>query len=1212
MKRNKIFIPILLMLLTISSAFGQLQLSVPNDPAGDLALKRSGIMAANRVLLLVNNTTELGDRTDMNPSQISYWPNDYNGTGSHDCIWLEVGARVFVDTSKSPDDPGYVIESLEEVYSSGITTIDTIFYIQTYTREGAHDAPITGGIQWGFYPTKGYMNEAQAADDEIPAMADKIGTFRYKDSWPTAGWPAVSNGRDTLIYIDEEGNVGWNGRFGYNVYKADLECYFVANDAQDLEYILDDHPINSYYYPRGKDFKIGSIDPNNTTQNGQPWGGIGVRSAVRGYQWTNPQAQDAIFFEFNITNISNYTLPDVFFGFEVDNAVGGESADGADDVAFYKKENEVNLTFVWDYDFIPSGGGKEPGVIGFAFLESPGLNRNGIDDDGDGIIDEQRDNTTTASSQKVHYTQIVQDIAAYKTYFDFSDLSEEEFINAINGEYHYAEDEDLDWRPYGDDNGNGQWDFGEPINDDVGTDGLDPYDLTFYRGPDANGTEGNGRPDCIVGLGSEPNFGTTDVNETDQLGLQNFNYICSAMPVYTSWGWLYGPGNDENSFRMHYDGITSTTEEEKFDRSMDQPLNFHMAFSSGMFVMEPGVTERISLAELHAYDPLAGLRGTDNPQAPALFRLTEVVNKIYEADYRFAQPPMMPELTAIPGDGKVTLTWDNSAELYTREVMDQNNNDFEGYKIYRATDKQMSDPNLITDLNGNFIFKKAIFQCDKIDGIYGAADFGLVNGTGYYLGEDTGITHTFVDTTAKNGVTYYYAIVAYDYGLPKLGDGVSPSENIIVIEKDAAENIVATSRNVAIVTPYKKAAGYVPPGIENFVDETFGTGYVFPEIISNDEVKGGSDYKIRFLTNTYTLDNVKDAMRYWTKGLEVYRDNGNTPVYVEKFQTDNDFRSGNVVPYLDDYAFRKGKEVTTEIFDGLYLKIYLPTIEPKIDTLESAWRTGDGTIDLRSPLNGDCYLPYDYEIIFGDVSGTVVSGGEVRDYTGKIIPSGNLIFNADLPFYVQNRSLNGAKTVLVVFDKNGNGSYDFKSDIVLAGAPTDDGSSWGTLAFEIDFTGRSAMPSAGDSYFVTFYRGFSHSDDITFMVKEGETFNKKTVKEDLNKIKVVPNPYICTNEMEPSVMNLNFNQRRRIIFTNVPAQCTIKIFTLSGLLVDELKVDHSAANSDAIYSDYDDNGTAIWDVLTHEGLEVAAGYYIYQVKSNITGDEKIGKFAIIK
>ena len=43
-----------------------------------------------------------------------------------------------------------------------------------------------------------------------------------------------------------------------------------------------------------------------------------------------------------------------------------------------------------------------------------------------------------------------------------------------------------------------------------------------------------------------------------------------------------------------------------------------------------------------------------------------------------------------------------------------------------------------------------------------------------------------------------------------------------------------------------------------------------------------------------------------------------------------------------------------------------------------------------------------------------------------------------------------------------------------------------------------------------------------------------------------------------------------------------------------------------------DDGVAYWDLLTNEGMEVAAGMYFYHVESNITGKEKVGKFAIVK
>ena len=85
------------------------------------------------------------------------------------------------------------------------------------------------------------------------------------------------------------------------------------------------------------------------------------------------------------------------------------------------------------------------------------------------------------------------------------------------------------------------------------------------------------------------------------------------------------------------------------------------------------------------------------------------------------------------------------------------------------------------------MFKKPIYQCDLVDDIYGFTDFGLVNGAGYNLGAETGITHIFVDNTVQNGRTYYYAVVAYDFGAPDIGPGIAPSENNAVIELDEAE-----------------------------------------------------------------------------------------------------------------------------------------------------------------------------------------------------------------------------------------------------------------------------------------------------------------------------------------------------------------------------------------------------------------------------------------
>ena len=69
----------------------------------------------------------------------------------------------------------------------------------------------------------------------------------------------------------------------------------------------------------------------------------------------------------------------------------------------------------------------------------------------------------------------------------------------------------------------------------------------------------------------------------------------------------------------------------------------------------------------------------------------------------------------------------------------------------------------------------------------------------------------------------------------------------------------------------------------------------------------------------------------------------------------------------------------------------------------------------------------------------------------------------------------------------------------------------------------------------------------------------------------------------------------------MPANCIIKIFTVSGVLVDEIMVNNEPSN-----------GIIHWDLLTRENLEVAAGMYVYHIDALDIGEEKLGKFAVIK
>ena len=99
----------------------------------------------------------------------------------------------------------------------------------------------------------------------------------------------------------------------------------------------------------------------------------------------------------------------------------------------------------------------------------------------------------------------------------------------------------------------------------------------------------------------------------------------------------------------------------------------------------------------------------------------------------------------------------------------------------------------------------------------------------------------------------------------------------------------------------------------------------------------------------------------------------------------------------------------------------------------------------------------------------------------------------------------------------------------------------------------------------------------------------------LDNVTVVPNPYRGSADWEewtPSGIRLG-----KIWFMNLPKECTITIYTISG---DPVRILEHRSN---------EIGAEAWDLTGGSGVQVASGVYVYQVEA---GDEtKIGKFAVI-
>ena len=1125
----------------------------PEDSAGDIAAEKEGYMTGNRVYLYFRNTTELSDWPRVN---VSKWPNNPNGLKMTDGIGLLVGAKVYIED----DGNETTVDTIPLTELADIYTKDhhTLYYLQTSYREEMDKDP-TGTVEWGFYPVFGYFNET----GEYPALSN------IKSSWPINGWP--SKGLETKWPGE------WNGRFGRGVIYADQESYYVVNDAQDQENLGAEDNVK--YFPRPGHY-VGDLKPDVTIQSGVPWGGIGIRVSVRGFQWNNPQARDAIFWEYSIANVSDYDLRDVAFGYWLDNSIGG---DGDDDLGYFNKQ--VDMAYSWDINGIGAGG-IPTGVMGFAYLESPGLAYDYTDNDNDGLTDEKRDNEPTG------IVGPTEGITNLPSFLEFYKLNVEDLSD------HWDADEDQDWENGEDLNGDGIYQLSEYAGDDIGIDGVAPGELNYY-GPDLDGTECNHQPDFSLGIGCEPNFNTTDVSESDMVGLTSFRMF--PIPSHAPSNTTHWFKNDQAMWDLI--GIDSL---EEYTSNIS---NLVEVFASGPFPLYQGRVERISMSELHSYDPLAGLN-SDSHTAPALYELKRIVQVIYEKDYRFAQPPKMPTLTATAGDGEVILTWDDIADTKTRDPFVGNVNDFEGYKVYRSTDKYLSDPEVITDGYGTPMFKKSIYQCDLVDGRMGFADFGLVNGVAYNLGYDTGINHIFVDNTVQNGRTYYYAVVAYDYGAPDIGPGITPSENNTVIELDEAEEVRSIGKNVAIVIPHQPAAGYVPPEVETEDKNYLGSGTIMPLIRAQGSLKTGHDYYLTFGIDTIaTVSSYDYGFQYVTNEIFIYDETDST---ILIYKEDTSKYVGNNLIYrdtLDYWTLNPGSTVFTDVFDGMQIEIDPGVETPAYNFANSGWINSSGIMRITPSIVEGVKMPWKYNIVFTDDDSAYVGisrSGTVRDENGSSIGSDKITEPA-INFYVQNTSFIDTSTGqyglmdVVVHDVNSNDTFDLFEDRIFVGAPT--GSRWRATAFIIDFqlATESSYPAPGSVYQVDWKRPFHESDTIRFSVTADDNLDKSVIASDMDNIKVVPNPYVMTNMMESAVANPFLNQRRRLMFTHVPSDCIIKIFTVSGVMVDEILV-----------SNEPENGIIHWDMLTRENLEIAAGMYIYHIEAHETGDQKTGKFAVIK
>ena len=608
------------------------------------------------------------------------------------------------------------------------------------------------------------------------------------------------------------------------------------------------------------------------------------------------------------------------------------------------------------------------------------------------------------------------------------------------------------------------------------------------------------------------------------------------------------------------------------------------------------------------------------PDTSDLMKNMRVTQQMFQRKYQGSGPPKTPVVQAHASDKQVRIVWDSDAENSTDNLTGKK--DFEGYKIYRSDDLGKTWGTPITDLYGNVIGYKPLKIFDLIDGIKGPDPAFSQS-----LGDDTGLKHSYVDDNLINGIEYWYCVTAYDKGNQNsdsleqsyqsaLGHSIMESHTVSVIP-----GVIAQDYNDATYNPLLNPEGSIP-ALGGVCQGLVKLDIIKPELITGD------DYLITFVDSTLEIVNLDTN---YVLGFNLYRISAET---------------GDTTLLLDHHLFSNDTEDNLPVTDGFRLTVlntpsgveFVGWTKVNGDTSTFYWNTKpvERYIGDPSVVQEDVYTVDDYRVTID----TNESGGlnakwydfftgisydttfhlplkveVVTDPNNPIDVSNNtwlMEFAVKAPwvdyreFYYSQLGWDLVPGGLA-FTKGSPGFYEKYIDILNfekyeinsgTGDTTYTGLLLQTNNMPDDYVNaygdpihiNGVAPMQGDEFTIRTYKPFRKEIYYEFSTNPANYSNTADI--DLNKIRVVPDPYIVSNEWETNQFG------KKIMFNHLPSECKISIFTVAGDHIIDLN--HN-----------DNQGYMFWDMRTYNDQYIAYGLYVYVV-SLPDGQKKVGKFLVIK
>lgn len=694
----------------------------------------------------------------------------------------------------------------------------------------------------------------------------------------------------------------------------------------------------------------------------------------------------------------------------------------------------------------------------------------------------------------------------------------------------------------------------------------------FLQGPKVGGV-----PLGLASFNKYPNGGGP------QDSVETYNYMKGLLGDGSA---VLDPSGNPTPFNVSGDPVANTG---FLDSS---PSDRRLMLSSGPFTMAPGDSQEVVVGIVIA-------QGTNRLASVALMKCFDAsVQAAYDVGFALPSPPNNPQVQITPRDGEVFIKWDAQSEQYNQPPYR-----WEGYNVYQGASIAGPWTRIATYDRPNGTTTVLDVECDPESPVplRKVKAFGTDAGVRYSIE----LTQDFVRGGPLNSATtYYYAVTAYSVGLGEFQQVLeSPFVPVAAVPQTPPAGVDLSLAGVGPLTQ-----GQVVPGPGQTTD-VVSVNVMDPASMITADWRVGwkpvtADSTVWYLVRTVGTQ-VDTVVNNWPN----VSGDQNFPIVNGIQVTILAYPAGVLgnVAYVDTTGGNPqalgGVNRGLTWFDGGGGEAGSDlggTIPPGGPAPNTEIRFTGGTPGQKAyryvrktPDTGTIYEFQDYV----DVPWTVYDLDTGQQKAAAFLES-EATANGQ---WDPSDAGNGGREAIWTMDDDGpgnpytgNGNYTGNTPDPFFSLPANSDLLAGTLPLRYELFSRKLTAGSvidmGDKVeFVTSVSA-SANDFFTFSTSPPGSFNAALAKDELQKIRAVPNPYFAHSTYELNRFN------RVLKFTHLPAVCTIRIFNLAGDLV--RRIDKNDATSQAS-----------WNLNTDNGLPVGSGVYIFHVDAPGAGTYT-GKVAV--